>query len=204
MEPTIDKNELSDFLSSAGCCKMCVLRFLKPWMDDFLNVEDSLKKVRNFKKLTFLIYYFNQQKTTEHVDKKLKSNPCVTCFGICDFIEELLQKIRTDDRLQLYDVNKFLTSFSLPLSLNLAQLQMWLALLEKFPDHIDERKVPDISVKDALKHTVNERLARELGKEFHVDGLMISITFVHDDEKNLFGKLAAAIPERMREWNGRK
>lgn len=45
MNMTIDKTELSNYLSEAGCCQMCVLRFLKPRMNDFLNADESLKKV---------------------------------------------------------------------------------------------------------------------------------------------------------------
>ena len=45
MDISIDKTELSNYLSEAGCCQMCVLRFLKPRMDDFLNVTESLKNV---------------------------------------------------------------------------------------------------------------------------------------------------------------
>lgn len=119
-------------------------------------------------------------------------------------LDSLILKICNDEALKLYEVSKFLTSFSLPLSLNLAQLQMWLALLEKFPEWFDERKAPDINVKDTLKHIVNMKLIGELRKELHVDGLMISIAFVHDDEKSLIDKLASATPDRMKEWNGRR
>lgn len=45
MDISIDKTELSNYLSEAGCCQMCVLRFLKPRMDDFLDVNESLKNV---------------------------------------------------------------------------------------------------------------------------------------------------------------
>lgn len=121
-----------------------------------------------------------------------------------ELIEDLVKEIKSDDRLKLFQVNRFITSYSLPMSLNLAQLQMWLALLEKFPDYFDDRKEPDISVKDALKHIVNMKLTSEMSKELSVEGMMISMNFVHDDEKDLFDKLATAIPERMREWNRRK
>lgn len=109
-----------------------------------------------------------------------------------------------DNRLKQFEFTKFLTSFSLPLSLNLAQLQMWLTLVEKFPNLFDKRNEPDVAVKDTLKHIMNERIANETGKLIHMDGMMISMTFVHDDEKELFDKLATAIPERMKEWNNRK
>jgi hypothetical protein len=128
----------------------------------------------------------------------------VTCFGILSFLDELSQKICDDPALKLFEVKKFLTSFSLPLTLHLAQLQMWLALLEKFPEMFDERKVPDIIVKDALKYVLNERLSNQLKKELHIEGLMISITFVHGIEKELLEKLTNTFPDLMKDWNCRK
>lgn len=48
-----------------------------------------------------------------------------------------MTKVKSNASLQEYEVSKFLTSFSLPVSLDLAQLQLWLALLEKFPAQFD-------------------------------------------------------------------
>lgn len=38
---------ISDYLFDIGCCEICVLRFLKPNVDDFLDVTKSFQKVRN-------------------------------------------------------------------------------------------------------------------------------------------------------------
>lgn len=35
-----DKNELREFLTQVGCCRICVLRYQKPLMDDFLKVNN--------------------------------------------------------------------------------------------------------------------------------------------------------------------
>jgi hypothetical protein len=46
-------------------------------------------------------------------------------------------KVKTNESLDHYEVKTFLSSYSLPVSLELAQLQIWLALIEKFPDTIE-------------------------------------------------------------------
>jgi hypothetical protein len=45
MKSESDVKLLSDYLSDVGCCRICVLRFLDPNIDDFLDVENSLLKV---------------------------------------------------------------------------------------------------------------------------------------------------------------
>lgn len=128
----------------------------------------------------------------------------MTCFGLFDKIDEIIVKVREHADLKEFDVQKFYTSLFLPLSLNLVQLQMWLALLEKYPESFRENKMPDLAVKDVLKHILNEKLPSELGKEFQVDGLMINIHLTLDTETESLEKLSKAFPNLMKEWNGRK
>lgn len=128
----------------------------------------------------------------------------MTCFGIFDYINEIIVKVREHKDLKQFNVQKFFTSLFLPLSLSLAQLQMWLALLEKYPESFRENKMPDVAVKDVLKHILNEKLASELEKEFQVDGLMINIHFALDTELESLEKLSRAHPHLMKEWNSRK
>jgi hypothetical protein len=45
MKDESDLNLLSDYLTDVGCCRICVLRFLDPKIDDFLDVDSALKKV---------------------------------------------------------------------------------------------------------------------------------------------------------------
>lgn len=49
MSEQIDIKLLSEYLRDVGCCRVCVLRFLKPNIDDFLDVETALGNVnRNY------------------------------------------------------------------------------------------------------------------------------------------------------------
>lgn len=45
MSEKINFELVSEFLLGIGCCRICVLRFLKPNIDDFLEVDYALKKV---------------------------------------------------------------------------------------------------------------------------------------------------------------
>lgn len=73
----------------------------------------------------------------EHPVKKLKLNSCVACLGLFEFVDEVVTNVKANETLREYEITKFLTSFSLPVSLDLVQLQLWLALLEKFPEQIE-------------------------------------------------------------------
>lgn len=72
--------------------------------------------------------------------KRLKLNACVTCHGLFEFVDEIVSKVKSSESLANYEVERFLSSYSLPVSLDLAQLQMWLALIEKFPDSFNSGK----------------------------------------------------------------
>jgi hypothetical protein len=45
MDINVTKGELNEFLTNSGCCRYCVLRFLRPNFDDFLKVENFVKNV---------------------------------------------------------------------------------------------------------------------------------------------------------------
>lgn len=53
MSVRIDNNLISDYLFDIGCCEICVLRFLKPNVDDFLDIEKSFQKVSKNIELLF-------------------------------------------------------------------------------------------------------------------------------------------------------
>lgn len=46
MGSLVDFKIVSKYLFEVGCCKVCVLRFLKPNIDDFLDLEAALKNVK--------------------------------------------------------------------------------------------------------------------------------------------------------------
>ncbi|CRL04294.1 CLUMA_CG017392, isoform A [Clunio marinus] len=181
---------ISDFLDEIGCCRICTLRFLKPNIDDFLDVENSLKSKG---------IPINQQ--CKHETKRPKTNTCVACFNVFNFIDEIIMKVKSSEWLKHYEVKRFVTSYSLPVSLDLAQLQIWLALIEKFPNMFDSERPPDISIKDVMKNILNTKLSDDLHKEFHPDGMMINIFFVIDNEPEMMTKLESVAPELMVERN---
>jgi hypothetical protein len=66
-----------------------------------------------------------------------------------DFIDEVVAKVKASESLAHYEVSRFVSTYSLPVSLDLVQLQIWLALLEKFPESIH----PGETDKRRLKHS---------------------------------------------------
>lgn len=56
MSSKIDFKLVSEYLRTVGCCKICVLRFLKPNIDDFLDLEYSFKSVNIDAVNRFYIY----------------------------------------------------------------------------------------------------------------------------------------------------
>lgn len=75
MKSESDFKSLSEYLTEIGCCRTCVLRFLKPNIDDFLDVEKSLenvnKKLQNKSKLAGKIKLFHR-KTSQTTQKSLQ------------------------------------------------------------------------------------------------------------------------------------
>lgn len=51
MSSKLDFKLVSEYLRTAGCCWICVLRFLKPGIDDFLDLEYAFKSVNIFARI---------------------------------------------------------------------------------------------------------------------------------------------------------
>jgi hypothetical protein len=134
----------------------------------------------------------------------LKKNPCSACYSIFELIEEIILRIKQDEALHAYEVQQFLTSYFLPVTLDLTSLQFWLALIEKFPNSFNSIDVPYITIKDAIKYVLNAKLSTELNKKYNTDGIMISITFSIENEKEMLDKLDVLFPELMFERNKQK
>ncbi|CAG9803168.1 unnamed protein product [Chironomus riparius] len=186
---------LYDYLVDCECCKYCVLRYLKPRYEELLCVEKAFEK----RKLGH-----EKLKINDLNEKKQKLNPCVICFGLFENIDSIILKVKEDERLNNYEIDKFLSGFSLPVLLELTQLQMWLALIEKFPEHISKENTPDVPIKDAIKYIINDRLEKELKKEFDVEGILIGINFSIENEHEALSKLDEVAPELMNERNKQK
>lgn len=67
---------ISDYLFEIGCCEICVLRFLKPNVDDFLDVTKSFQKVSLFSHalIKFLIENLISQKIRKFYEHIMQLN----------------------------------------------------------------------------------------------------------------------------------
>ncbi|KAL1396871.1 hypothetical protein pipiens_010197 [Culex pipiens pipiens] len=178
--------ELYQYLRSVSCCQICCLRFLNGRADDFLNVDEGLKK-RNL-----------VSSEEENPAKKLRENLCVACLGLFEpsRLEALLEQVRNSSDFKAYDCQFFNSSISLPIVLHLRQLSLWLALLERFPARYDRNSpAPDVAVKDALKAMLNRKLEDVLGKPFSVHGVSVNVFFEYGGEEAELGVLKQVKPE---------
>jgi tRNA pseudouridine synthase 10 len=89
--------------------------------------------------------------------KKLKPNTCVACLGLFGFVDEIVAQVKASESLQRYEVKRFLSTHTLPVSLNLAQLQLWLALIEKFPGKVDAGEESQKPQRDLNFNSQNDR-----------------------------------------------
>ena len=101
-------------------------------------------------KINLLQKNINNDDLIEPDAKKMKKNVCVACYDLFEFMDELVMKVKSSELLDHYEVKRFVTTYSLPVSLDLAQLQLWLALLEKFPDSFETGKI--LEKIDSIKH----------------------------------------------------
>ncbi|XP_053684571.1 putative tRNA pseudouridine synthase Pus10 isoform X2 [Sabethes cyaneus] len=181
--------DIHGYLQQAGCCRICCLRFLKGRLDDFVDVEEALKK-RD-------IPNGGVTDVKENASKKFRANICVACLGLLDgrLMETLLEQIVTKEALRQYDCQGFTSSVSLPIALHLRQLSLWLAVLERFPDRFNKTAFPDVTVKDAFKMILNQKLELALDKKFSVNGVMVNVNFKYANEEAELQLLEKIKPE---------
>jgi hypothetical protein len=101
----------------------------------------------------------------------------------------MVEAVRNHEDLKKFEVDTFVTSFSLPVILELSQLQIWLSLIEQFPEEISKDRAPDISIKDVIKHIAIEKLQILLDKKFDTEGLSVCFQFSIENENELLKKL---------------
>lgn len=68
--------------------------------------------------------------------------------------------------------------------LQIRQLSMWFALIKKFGSQaIDNRRAPDVPLKEAVKLIINPIICQKLNKQYDVNnGLMVNISLEHAQE----------------------
>lgn len=111
-------------------------------------------------------------------------------------------QILSNCALDEYQIDEFLTSISIPILLQLNQLQIWLDLKEKFPENeISSIIPPDQPIKDVIKIVLNDRLAKGLNKTYSQDGVMINIFYDVLNEEEQLKKLVDVAPDLFNERN---
>ncbi|KXJ72497.1 hypothetical protein RP20_CCG017875 [Aedes albopictus] len=191
-------SEIYTYLRSVSCCRTCCLRYLKGRADDFLNVDEGLKK-REINLSTNELPSENGD-DDDNPPKRLRENVCVACLGLfeSDLIGSLLDQVRSDgSEFKRYQCEGFTSSIFLPIVFHLRQLSLWIALVEQFPGRFEkEGPPPDVSVKDAFKMVLNRKLEEALGKPFSVNGVAINVLFKYakdDEEIRLLAKVKPGV-----------
>lgn len=70
------------------------------------------------------------------ITKKFKSSICVACLGIFqnNYMNEIAEEIIENSDLNTYKCETLYTSITIPISLQIRELSLWIALIRKFPN----------------------------------------------------------------------
>lgn len=95
---------------------------------------------------------------------------------------EIAENVRTNKDLEKYDSELVLVSISLPVSLHLRQLAIWIGLINQFGDVITKSDGPDVPLKEVMKTLLIPKICELTKKTFDQNGMMINIFLEYDDE----------------------
>jgi tRNA pseudouridine synthase 10 len=114
-------------------------------------------------------------------------------------IEQLIDKIAQSPELALYQCDSIYTSISLPVSLNLRQLSIWLDLIRKF-EFIEAERAPDVPLKEVIKLLVNPRICEATKREWDRDqtGIIVNIVYRYEKDTAEMELLQSVNPELFR------
>lgn len=107
---------ISDFLMRSSICEICILRYTNA---DFHAIEQSLKAY---------------DVTQNEIKKRSKPNICFACLGI--FQENIANEIVQNSNLSMYECDSIYSSISVPITILIHELIIWIELMHKFPEYI--------------------------------------------------------------------
>lgn len=72
-------------------------------------------------------------------NKRARANICTACLGIFqyDMIEQTVQHVLKETNIDSYECDTIYSSVTLPISLQIRELSIWIALMRKFPDVVN-------------------------------------------------------------------
>lgn len=99
-----------------------------------------------------------------------------------ELFAEISDSIRKNTDLPKYDSETILASVSLPVSLHLRQLSIWIGLINTFGDAITKSESPDLPLKEVLKTLLIPKICELTKKTFDQNGMMVNIFLDYDKE----------------------
>lgn len=112
---------MRDFFSNLDLCEICILRYKNTDLSAF---ENSLTQL---------------DITPKDKRKRQKANVCFACLGI--FQENVANEIVEHSNLCMYECNSIYSSISVPISILIHDLSIWIELIRKFPENITDSKI---------------------------------------------------------------
>lgn len=112
-----------------------------------------------------------------------------------ELFNEIAESIRGNQDLAKYDAETILASVSLPVSLHLRQLGIWIGLLNTFGDVIAKSDSPDIPLKEVMKTLLVPKICELTGKKFDQNGMMVNIFLDYDHEDSEMSIVPRLKPE---------
>lgn len=175
--------QLVDFLKDCGVCQTCQLRYLKARGNEYKDLKESFDRLK-------ISYEPETIDEEESAAKKLKMAVCPCCLGLFskDFQKQLIGTILKTN-IHNFECNDIVVAISMPMLLQIRQLSMWYALMDKFGPQIDKERAMDVPIKEAVKLIVNPIVCEELKKDYEANGIMINIQLTHAQEAEEVDKL---------------
>lgn len=113
----MSSEEISEFLYSLKLCTVCVLRYTNKL--NFVTIVEATNCIKTGN------------------PKKKRPNTCVACLGIFQEIDTVINEIIKNSNLSSYDSRSLYTSISIPITILIRELSIWISLVQKFPGKID-------------------------------------------------------------------
>lgn len=205
---------ISDFLRDLEICEVCILRYTH--------------------KLDFNSIYNKSESIENDNPKKKRANPCVACLGLFQSIDSISIEIVNNSNLACYDSKSLYTSISIPITLLMRELSVWMALIKQFPGRIDCGKKnlskqfdmtlksltsscfnnnkyfaeipPNLSIKDAIKQILNNKLCKATNREIeiHQNGVLVNLFYEYKFEQEEIEKLLLLTPITLKNISGNR